>query len=336
MNRIAFLSAFLAILPLGGVGGQEGAFVGVVRDSVTGAPLAGVGITVTEIDARADSDTTGFFRIPGISTGTYTILVRLPGFRLYAMRLNVNVDDDRDLPLGILNLTREYEATLFGSVVDSAGAPLGGAAVTVGASVGTESGPDGTFELPGVLTGQHTVTVRSMGHEPWSVNIDIDVAEPMRVDFGEIAMTPAEAIVLDDVLVSGEEFKASSIMDAFLYRMRTEQGTFLTYEDVERIDPVNTSDILRTVAGLNTLQGGQIASRRAGTSGLRGFGPCELQYYIDGVRVTAPTIDVVLPQTIAGIEVYRGAATVPPIFNSPADSNCGVVAIWTRDGIGGR
>ncbi len=129
---------------------------------------------------------------------------------------------------------------------------------------------------------------------------------------------------------------ASSIMDDFLFRMRTEQGTFLTYEDIERIDPVNTSDIIRRVTGFNTTQGGRVTSRRAGTVGLSSFGACEAQYYIDGTRSTAPTIDVILPHTIAGIEIYRGSATVPPIFNSPSDANCGVIAIWTKDGIGGR
>ena len=37
------------------------------------------------------------------------------------------------------------------------------------------------------------------------------------------------------------------------------------------------------------------------------------------------------PKQIAGIEVYTGAATIPPQFGGP-DRRCGVVAVWTRDG----
>ena len=36
-------------------------------------------------------------------------------------------------------------------------------------------------------------------------------------------------------------------------------------------------------------------------------------------------------QQISGIEVYTGAATVPPQFGG-VDRRCGVIAVWTRDG----
>lgn len=121
------------------------------------------------------------------------------------------------------------------------------------------------------------------------------------------------------------------MMRDFSTRMRTEQGTFLTYEDIERIDPVNTSDIFRAIPGMNALRNGQITSGRSQGS-LQSFEPCRMQYYLDGVKVTAPMIDVILPNVIAGIEVYRGAATIPPIFRSQSNANCGVIAVWRKDG----
>jgi hypothetical protein len=38
---------------------------------------------------------------------------------------------------------------------------------------------------------------------------------------------------------------------------------------------------------------------------------------------------VVLPDQVAGIELYTGPATVPPEFNATG-SACGVVAVWTK------
>ena len=39
--------------------------------------------------------------------------------------------------------------------------------------------------------------------------------------------------------------------------------------------------------------------------------------------------DYVLPSEIAGIEVYRGAASLPAEF-SGYDARCGAVVIWTK------
>ena len=43
----------------------------------------------------------------------------------------------------------------------------------------------------------------------------------------------------------------------------------------------------------------------------------------------------VVPDDLAGVEVYSGASRVPPQFNSgPQNSRCGVVVIWTFNGRG--
>jgi hypothetical protein len=44
-----------------------------------------------------------------------------------------------------------------------------------------------------------------------------------------------------------------------------------------------------------------------------------------------PLDDLATPTILEGIEIYRGASTIPPEFISP-ESRCGVIALWTRRG----
>ena len=56
-----------------------------------------------------------------------------------------------------------------------------------------------------------------------------------------------------------------------------------------------------------------------------------MRFYVDGIRVSAQSVDVIQPRTIAGIEVYRGQATIPVKYSSPGHEPCGLIVIWTRD-----
>lgn len=320
----------LTALPLAA---QESALVGVVRDSSTGRPLAGAVISIPQASLRTVSDQRGIFRLKGIETGDHTVFVRHEAFEPWAMRVRLSVEDDRDVALGVIRLAPAYRAVFFGTVIDSITEEgLANARVSIEEQlIESRTDADGHFELPGLKSGGHTVRIRRVGYDPWSVSINLEVPEPMRVNFGEIKLTPAEAVTLEDIVVEGEEFRASMLMRDFMTRMHTEQGTFITYEDIERIDPVNTSDIFRTIPGMNTLGGGQIISAR-GAGSMQGFEPCTVQYYLDGVKVSSDVIDVVMPDVIAGIEIYNGSATIPHIFRSQSNANCGVIAVWMKDG----
>jgi hypothetical protein len=55
--------------------------------------------------------------------------------------------------------------------------------------------------------------------------------------------------------------------------------------------------------------------------------------YVDGVAMPAPfNLDLLpSPRELAGIEVYAGAATIPPQF-AGFNRGCGIILIWTKDG----
>lgn len=224
-------------------------------------------------------------------------------------------------------------ATLVGIVVDSlTGAPLVGASVVaVEPGLAAVADDRGQFELPGVSSGDFTILIRHAGYRPSKARFELTVTRPVRVDFGTIALAPL-VFELDPVRVEAEAVSDKLRRVGFFHRMSSADGTFLTWEDIRDQDPTNTSELFRRIPGFRTSQDGSIGSRRGIPSLSSGLSRCEVNYYIDGVHTAAPNIDVVLPAAIAGVEVYSGAATIPPSFRVAGNPKCGVIAIWTRDG----
>jgi hypothetical protein len=71
-----------------------------------------------------------------------------------------------------------------------------------------------------------------------------------------------------------------------------------------------------------------VNERSAGLGGM-----CGPSIYLDGARITMGSgltlNDVINPENIEAIEVYRGPSEVPPMYNDDRAA-CGVVLIWTR------
>ena len=55
-----------------------------------------------------------------------------------------------------------------------------------------------------------------------------------------------------------------------------------------------------------------------------------VQYLVNGIEMHSTSLDIVQPNTIVGMEIYSGIATIPTIYRKGADGHCGVIAVWTR------
>ena len=90
MNRVLArllllaLAGFLAFPPLAAAQITRGAISGTVRDA-SGAVVPGATVTVTNvatnISRSAVSDAQGFYRVPALEPGTYTVRTELSGFQ---------------------------------------------------------------------------------------------------------------------------------------------------------------------------------------------------------------------------------------------------------------
>jgi len=89
------------------------------------------------------------------------------------------------------------------------------------------------------------------------------------------------------------------------------------------------SDMMRIIPGTTILTGenGRTALRFARV----GRSNCPPQFFVDGMQVTGYSIDDMPPGDVEGVELYAGAAGLPPEFNRMRGTTiCGTVAIWTR------
>jgi hypothetical protein len=217
-------------------------------------------------------------------------------------------------------------ATLVGSVRDSAGHPLGNAEIWLrGSDLYTHTNDAGGFRLPAVPEGDFKVSVRRLGYAPALVDIKLRSGQ---IDSLVLELTPSAAS-LPGVLVTDEaDSRNKRLLAGFWDRREKGFGHFFTREEIEKRDPHEFVDIVRTTPGLQIVtRGGRPAIRFRQT----GNRDCAPQYWVDGVRVENASPDEFTPHDVEGIEVYNGAATTPSQFApKPTTIACGTIVIWTR------
>lgn len=228
-------------------------------------------------------------------------------------------------------------AVIDGIVTDTLLRPLGSADVSVvgiGARVVTSE--NGRFRMLQVPAGQYLLVVRRIGYAPTSGIIQVPDADTVRLSYTLVRSDR----MLDTVRV--KERRVTMRMLDFEVRRKQGQGQFITLEEIERRGSLQASDYMRSMRGVEVSRvttqafaGTQVYSRREG-GGFDAGGQqqyCAMQVVLDGI-ILPRNFDLDLlppPKQIAGIEVYTGAATIPPQFGGP-DRRCGLVAVWTRDG----
>jgi hypothetical protein len=227
-------------------------------------------------------------------------------------------------------------AVIDGTVTDTLLRPLGSADVSVvGVGARVVTSDNGRFRFLQVPAGQYLLVVRRIGYAPTSGIIDVPSTDTLR-----LAYTLARATnLLDTVRI--KETRISMRMKEFDERRLQGVGQFITQDQIERRGSRDASDFLRTLSGIDVSRittqafAGTIAlsKREGGSVGGDGAGACPMQVLLDGIVLPRFfNLDLLPPpKQIAGIEVYSGAATIPPQFGGP-DRRCGLILVWTREG----
>lgn len=177
----------------------------------------------------------------------------------------------------------------------------------------------GELHLRAVPAGERTVEATLLGYAPGRASIVIPAEGRAEIAI-ELEPSPVE---LDAVEVVAE----GGLLEqhGFFERRERGQGTFFTRAEIDRKRPRYLSDVLRGVPGISLTP-----TRTGARAALRGARPgCAIQYYLNGIHAPHFDVDQVLPNDVEGLEIYRGAATIPPAFNR-GTAVCGVVLIWTR------
>ena len=217
---------------------------------------------------------------------------------------------------------------ISGTIKDSAGTPIPGVEVVLLQQKGAVySDSVGVFRFANIPSGKRELHFRRLGFAPKSLGADISEGK-----------TLAMAVILDPSATSiegmtvEEATRRRQLLSDFYDRSARGFGHFVTRDQIEKRNPMNLSDMMRMIPGARLVplrSGGQAALRFSRAQ--MGSRDCPPQYWVDGVKAWNLNIDDIVPQDVEGIEVYSGASTVPPQFNTREGTTiCGVVLIWTR------
>ncbi|HYW29928.1 MAG TPA: carboxypeptidase regulatory-like domain-containing protein [Gemmatimonas sp.] len=239
---------------------------------------------------------------------------------------------------------RTGEGQLSGVVVATQGRrPVAGAQVGISNGAQTTTDAQGAWSLANIPAGTRVLDVRAVGYYPERRAVDV-VAGAAPVAISLRTFEAVLAAVKVTARTNGMSFSG------FADRSRMGNGRFLTQRDIERRQPVATSEIFRSLPGvyleiLSAADTMSVFMAGAATGGgdvpapemrlvMRGTFTerCLPNVYLNSNlmnTLTALDIDALLkPKDIAAIEVYS-PTQVPPQFQT-GPTGCGAILFWTR------
>ncbi|MGE0442084.1 MAG: carboxypeptidase regulatory-like domain-containing protein [Gemmatimonadales bacterium] len=262
--------------------------------------------------------------------------------------------------------------TVKGLVLDmESGRPIEGARVALVPLSGArpltgQTGADGRFQLRATEPGLFKLELNRVGTPPV-------VDGPFELKGGQTVEPTYRlklvAFELDPLEVVAEKAAAERFLReaGFYERQSSDFGKFITREAIEARKAKRFTDLLNTIAGVRLVPSTQGFDRTSITlrgSALSAGGPCHPKVYLDGLvvvqgdarpwrrEITRPVDnqateiqaaqfertevdidDVVMPNDVEAIEVYRSGSQVPAKFGGTSTSaQCGVIVIWSRRG----
>ena len=231
------------------------------------------------------------------------------------------------VPLGAQ--TAAARGVLDGIVTDTSLAPLGGASAwLLGTKLEIGAGENGRFRITGIPAGTYIVVIRRLGYAPLSSAVSVAAGDTTRASFTLVQ----QQVTLDKVVVNAAAFAGP--LGEFEFRRASGMGQFMTEAEIEKLNMVGTSDLLRTFHSVAVTPKAVLAARLLPAMG------CPMQFYVDGLAITVNDLerDLPPPHEIAGIEVHANTATVPMQYASLGGGGlsgrgggiCGVVLVWRR------
>lgn len=179
----------------------------------------------------------------------------------------------------------------------------------------------GRFNIVRLLPGRHTLRVAYDGRASEDYQI---VLRPGRALELSILLDVA-GVELAPVVVEAGATEWALSLAGFYSRRERGFGRFVTPDDIARRHPANVSTLLvGTGVVMRCVRTHCVPVRYA--SGRR----CPVSVFLDGLRVESYNIDMIPPEDVLGIEVYRQGADTPAEF-SRFSADCGAVVIWTKN-----
>ena len=229
--------------------------------------------------------------------------------------------------------------TIQGVVIDSSGAAIAYANVTLEAGRRIVAGADGRFRLNVDTAVVRRVEIRRIGYHPLSVALD---AWP---DTGLRIVLTAAARWLSVVNVEASRIQSLAFRGFYERMAEVEKGIghgyFITPEDMAARPSAKVTHFMGSIPAIRVHRIKEATRNGQYGMQIQGLDGCRMTVYVDGIRfysfdperLIMPgegfIDDLVSTNTIAGIEVYPRAVGAPPKYQS-LNGTCGVVLIWSR------
>lgn len=211
--------------------------------------------------------------------------------------------------------------------VANTGEPIAGARVTVdGTRALGITDEAGAVRLTGLPAGAQTVEVRMLGLASRKLPVTLADGAVAALE-ARMELAPVE---LQAVRVEAEMRSRGTRMltsNGFFDRRTLGMGSFITRNEIERMNARFLSDVLRRSTSMK-LQSSLFRMRTSSRRQQQGI--CQPMFYVNGLPVLNFQIDEMRPEDVEGIEVYDGAADAPALFTRGGTGGCGVIVLWTR------
>jgi len=229
--------------------------------------------------------------------------------------------------LGAQAASQDSLATLTG-IVRSArdGLPIASVMVSIqgrGPAPGAFSVTDsvGRFRIVRVPPGTYTLRFSYSGQTAEDYQVGLPPGRVMDLSI----LLDVKGVDLDPIVVEGGSQDYALSLAGFYARKGHGLGRFVTRDDIDQRHPANLSQML-TGSGITMRCVRTVCVPVRTSSGRR----CAVSVYLDGVRVENYNIDMIPPEDVLGLEVYRQGADTPAEF-SKFSADCGALVIWTKN-----
>jgi hypothetical protein len=233
---------------------------------------------------------------------------------------------------------------LRGTVRDPDARPIAGVEVRANQTQ-TLTDSVGRFVLRGLSGDSVRLELRRIGYQPLTRTVSLQPPTQL-----ELILHP-DPVVLPEVQTTARPTKPARYLgttkyDGFFQRQKLGIGTFITREQIEKMNAFHTLEILRGIPGISVSIGnGDPTDADIRISRCSG-GNSRVTVWIDGRmqptrsrdpghpgrdNALAEELARITPSGIEMVEIYRGASQIPGVFHW---DGCAVIAIWTRDNRG--
>jgi Carboxypeptidase regulatory-like domain/TonB-dependent Receptor Plug Domain len=235
------------------------------------------------------------------------------------------------LAAGTLGAQASKTGTLTGTVLDEKGVPVPNVEVAVSkVARTTRTDSAGKYILALLPVGSYDVAFRRVSYAPMVFTLDISPGDTTDAEVKMNAVPqPMTRVIVEDRL-------SNARLEGFETRKKIGIGHYVTRAEIEARNPLQLTDIVRTIPGMDVRPDGRGVGRstlrftRASGKG-RGGSDCPPTYFIDGTMAIGYNLDDMPVSDVEAIELYSGLSSLPSEFaKARPNLACGTVVIWTR------